>query len=326
MTHEITKAGTTALRIGMTQAAIEAALGAPDVAGQGSFAWHSAGVQADLRGGVVASLTFFVGADDPHNPGFTSFPGKTRDGLGIGSSIAAVKAAHGEPDNVYDGIFLALGYDDFQFVFHDGRLVSIQVSGDVTAAMQNLTLDDLEERDLEWFNDEHENPNSIEFSRVLHAPGNLTLTAEQARRLFAEETETALVVDGNLVVDGPLQLDDQHALVVGNDLRCRSLWLAAGQLQCETLRAAEYVHYACDETQRLETVDVRTLEVPLLWAPYIEPDEFAGTVECEWSDIEVEEETDELARLLATDFAAVRAALADEVAIDDEWVREHTAE
>lgn len=325
MTHEITSKGTTALRIGMKQQAIEAELGEPDTAARGSLAWHAAGVQADIRGGVVASLTF-IGADDPHNPGFTSFPGKTRDGLGIGSSVDAVKAALGEPDSAYDGVFLALAYGDFQFVFHDGRLASIQVSGDVSAEMQRLRVDDLEERDLEWFDDEHENPNSIEFSRVLHAPGNLTLTAAEARRLFDEETETALVVDGNLDVDGPLQLDDQHALIVGNDLRCRSLWLAAGQLQCETLRAAEYVHYACDETQRLETVDVRTLEVPLLWAPYLEADEFAGTVNCEWSEIEVEEETDEFARLLASDFAAVRAALADEVTIDDEWVRERAAE
>jgi hypothetical protein len=308
----------------MRREAIEAELGEPDAAEKGYLDWHAAGVKAGVNGGVVASL-MFTGADDPHNPGFASFSGETAEGIGIGSSVDAVKSAYGEPANVYDGIFLSLGYDDFEFVCQGGRVVSIQISGDVSGAMRSLGVDELEERDLEWFEDGYENPNSIEFARVLHAPGNLTLTAAQARELLNYETETALVVDGNLVVDGPLNIEDHHAVVVGNDIRCRSLSLAAGQLKCEALRAAEYVHYEADDTQRMETVDVRTLEVPLLWAPYIEPEEFAGSVSFQWCEIEVEEETVALIRLLERDFAAVRAALADEVAIDDEWVREYAA-
>lgn len=321
-THVITRAGTEALRIGMKQEAIEAKLGEPDAAEKGYLDWHAAGVKAGVKGGVVASL-MFIGADDPHNPGFASFTGKTAEGIGIGSTVDAVKNAYGEPANVYDGIFLALGYGDFEFVCQNGRVVSIQISGDVSAAMKNLGADELEERELEWFEDEYENPNSVDFARVLHAPGNLTLTAAQARELLNYETETALVVDGTLVVDGPLKIDDHHAVVVGNDIRCRSLSLAAGQLKCEALRAAEYVHYEADDTQRMESVDVRTIEVPLLWAPYIAPEDLAVSVSYQWCEIEVEEETPAFVRLLDRDFAAIRAALAGDVAIDDEWVREH---
>ena len=114
-THVITRAGTEALRIGMTQQAIEAELGEPDAAEKGYLDWHAAGVKAGVKGGVVGSL-MFIGAGDPHNPGFTSFAGKTAEGIGIGSTVDAVKKAYGEPAHVYDGIFLALGYGDFETV------------------------------------------------------------------------------------------------------------------------------------------------------------------------------------------------------------------
>lgn len=263
--------------IGATRAQLEAALGAPAKVEEGIFAeleFPSHGVFAKLYEDRVCELAFKHAS---WAAGFTTPAAVPDKGLVLGTSTEAdVLAAYGKPERVFDSYsFRGHYYPGIAFITRNDphALVAVQVTEieeEEPPKKKKRKAVELVEKDLEWFEENHENINSRPFEKVWFGDGDVKLSGSAIAALLNEETEAAIVVDGNLVVDGDLAIDDHHSVQVTGDVTCRSLRVAAGVFSCDTLKASDTVEFTADETQRTETFDVRSIVAAKIVSPHVD--------------------------------------------------------
>lgn len=323
-----------AVVIGAARAAVEAALGAPaSIVELGDLLllnFPSAGVQVthSVSGDAVVQLALYeasryaaaYGAPALPSEAFQTFTKTTPDGVGIGTAEADVTTKLGAPtksEKVGDGRWLGYPQLGIALKVNGGVVLEIDIQAPKAAKAKTATSGEggVVARDLDWFLENHENITSREFENIWHAEGDLKLTAQEAAKLLGE-ADAALVVDGDLTIDGHLSIDDHHAVHVDGNLSCGSLWIAAGVLSCAELTATRWFEFPLDDTQRMETLDISSLQAAIVACPSIDPDDLASAVEFEFALTDV----DDPGKLLRKHFDAVYAALKAGTEVDEDWV------
>ncbi len=97
-----------------------------------------------------------------------------------------------------------------------------------------------------------------------------------------------------------------------------AFWVAAGVLHCSGLRVKEWLEFPLDDTQRMETLDISSVEAKVIVCPNMDVDDLASSVESEFTL----DDLDEPRKLLERHFDEVYAALRNGDTIDDAWIEE----
>lgn len=125
------------IKFGMSKDQIIAALGEPDVIEGGGIAMFypkakGLSFRLDPTKGVQEINCWSELHPMPFPDGMTTYPGKTKEGIGMNASREEIIAAYGEPDNTASRgptEFLDYGKLKAQFSIVDNKLVSLRLRG-----------------------------------------------------------------------------------------------------------------------------------------------------------------------------------------------------
>ncbi|MBL4635957.1 MAG: WGR domain-containing protein [Kofleriaceae bacterium] len=175
-------------------------------------------------------------------------------------------------------------------------------------------------RDSEWLeeNEDYEHLSEFGYETILHAEGDVALSEEAIETLL--KTADAIIITGNLSVDGALSVQDNQRLLVTGDVKCKSFWAGEGFFECTELDCSQYMEFACDDNMCSETLDIGTLKALVIVCPYVKVDDLASTVAYEFTCNDVDEEQKGISQLLASQFDLVYSALKAGQPIDDKWI------
>lgn len=175
----------------------------------------------------------------------------------------------------------------------------------------------MEEKDLEWLSEQElqfDLDELGEFESVWHSTGG-EFSAEDLKKVFHEETSAFLLVDGDLIVTGPLGIDEQHGLQVSGNLECEQLLLTNGLFFAGDVAVRDFTELMVGADEVLETYDAQSLttQVFIVAGGETPPNVDAAHV---FDSFEVEE----LAKVCETNFGAVQTRLEAGGSVDPDWI------
>jgi hypothetical protein len=164
-------------------------------------------------------------------------------------------------------------------------------------------------------------------THVWGANGDVQISSDDLAKFFeGVDGDHALIVKGNLLVDGHLSIQDWQQFKIDGDVRCTSFCIGEGLLECEDLHAAQWFEFSCDETIAMENLDISGIKAEVGVCPYIDSAELAGDVEFRFECNDVDDEQKTFQKILEQNFDSLVQALEGGATIDDEWVKANKVE
>lgn len=155
--------------------------------------------------------------------------------------------------------------------------------------------------------------------QILHADGDITLSAAEMEKTLQYPRSTCLVVDGNLSVDGHLSVDEMHALIVAGTVSCRSFWVGEGRFRAKELRVADAATFDC-YSEDMYGFEVDKMSAKVWCTPRKDKPPGGAEINAEFV-IEVSklDESKLFSWIIDDSFDAVYSTLKSGNSIDDAW-------
>lgn len=142
-----------------------------------------------------------------------------------------------------------------------------------------------EKKDQDWFDEnDYENPLEIEFANIYYANKDVILSKDELDNYKPEEDaplyETAIIVDGNLTIDGFFGIADGNLFIVSGDVKCETFFGSdEGYLECEKLIVEKFAD--CTNLNSIESLDVRVIKSKIV-SSFDDCENFNGKIETEF--------------------------------------------
>lgn len=118
------------------------------------------------------------------------------------------------------------------------------------------------EKDIEWFEEKGFcNDKDVEFEKIYFINKDFHFSAKEFNNL--DLSDSAIIIEGNLIVDGLFEVADFNFFYIEGDVKCKSFFACDdGYLECSNLIVEKYAD--CAMVSDIRTLDVGTLIAPIV--------------------------------------------------------------